>query len=93
MRFRNPELVAEVGRLIREHGDVLDARDRYVLNAYFGIGRTPMTLRAIGERSVNRKHMQRDYLNQCDHKPYLSGERVRQLRDIAIRKLRKAAGQ
>ncbi|MCX7868833.1 MAG: hypothetical protein N2322_02675, partial [Terrimicrobiaceae bacterium] len=70
--LRDKNLREEVGDLL----EVLDARERKILNQRFGLdGQTPKTLEEVGESfGVTR-------------------ERIRQLQNIALLKLRKALGK
>jgi RNA polymerase primary sigma factor len=70
--LRDKDLREEVGELL----DVLDDRERRILNQRFGLdGQKPKTLEEVGEKfGVTR-------------------ERIRQLQNIALSKLRKALGK
>ncbi len=70
--LRDKDLREEVGELL----DVLDDRERKILNQRFGLdGQKPKTLEEVGEKfGVTR-------------------ERIRQLQNIALSKLRKALGK
>lgn len=76
----NEKLKEELNKTL----DVLDERERMIIECYFGINtdREPMTLEAIGEA------MGDEISESGDLKKKLTKERIRQIKEKAIRKLR-----